>query len=146
MRSRSVASGSLMVAAAVSSIEISGGSVMPDAAHSASTMRRMPSSSRVRTPASSDRTLRPSVATAGMMLLFVPACNEPTVTTARSCGCTSRETSVCNRITMAAAVTTGSIVDCGRDPWPPRPWMVTVMLSAPAIAGPAVRLTTPAGM
>ena len=51
-----------------------------------------------------------------MMLFFVPAWIDPTVTTPTPRGSTSREAMVCRRITVAAAITTGSIVVCGREP------------------------------
>jgi hypothetical protein len=43
----------------------------------------------------------------------VPACSDPIVTTAESVGATSRETIVCSRITVAAAIITGSMLDSG---------------------------------
>src|SRR5690606_32689548 len=41
----------------------------------------------------------------------------------------SRETTVWSRITVDAAMTTGSTVVCGDEPWPPRPNSVTRRLS-----------------
>ena len=79
------------------------------------------------------------------MLFLSPAWIEPTVTTATSRGSTSRETIVCRRITVAAAITTGSIVECGREPWPPRPRSVTVSPSDAAICVPERTPIVPAG-
>ena len=79
------------------------------------------------------------------MLFFRPAWIEPTVTTATSRGSTSRETIVCRRMTVAAAMTTGSIVACGREPWPPRPRSVTVSPSEAAICVPGRTPIVPAG-
>ena len=79
------------------------------------------------------------------MLFFSPAWIEPTVTTATSRGSTSRETIVCRRITVAAAMTTGSIVECGREPCPPRPSSVTVRPSDAAIWVPERTPMVPAG-
>ena len=81
-----------------------------------------------------------------MMLFLRPAWIEPTVTTAISRGSTSRETTVCRRMTVAAAITIGSIVACGREPWPPRPWRVTVRPSLAAIWVPERTPIRPAGM
>ena len=55
-----------------------------------------------------------------MMLGRLPACSAPTVTTAVSPPATSRDTTVCSRSTVAAAITTGSTVASGLDPCPPR--------------------------
>lgn len=44
-----------------------------------------------------------------------------------------------------AASTTGSTVVCGIDPWPPRPYTVTRMLSAVAMKGPDRVTIWPAG-
>ena len=79
------------------------------------------------------------------MLFFRPAWTEPTVTTATSRGSTSRETIVCSRMMVAAAITTGSMVACGREPWPPRPRSVTVRPSEAAICVPGRTPNTPAG-
>ena len=84
-------------------------------------------------------------AVSGMMLALVPARMLPTVSTAVSAGSISRATIVCSRITTAAASTTGSTVVCGIDACPPRPYSVTLMLSADANAGPAVAARCPAG-
>ena len=51
-----------------------------------------------------------------MMLFLLPASIRPTVTTAVSRGLISRDTTVCKRITVAAAITTGSIVVSGSEP------------------------------
>ena len=61
------------------------------------------------------------VASSGMMFSLVPACSEPTVSTALSSGEISRETMVCRRSTVEAAITTGSIEVCGCEPCEPRP-------------------------
>ena len=81
-----------------------------------------------------------------MMFALVPALRAPTVTTAVSVPATSRETRVCSRITVAAAMTTGSTVASGRDPCPPAPWRVTLSESDAANAGPLRRPSMPAGI
>lgn len=63
----------------------------------------------------------PSSAVAGMMLLALPAWKRPTVTTAVSRGVISRATMDCSLSTIAAPMTTGSVVVSGREPCPPRP-------------------------
>ena len=80
-----------------------------------------------------------------MMLFFSPAWIEPTVTTAISRGSISRDTTVCRRMTVAEAITTGSIVACGREPWPPRPSRRTVSPSEAAICVPGRTPIVPAG-
>lgn len=80
--------------------------------------------------------LMPSSAVSGMMLSFVPACRRPTVTTADSAGGTSRATMPWSLVTTFAAISTGSTVASGREPWPPLPWRVTFRESAAAISGP----------
>src|SRR6185437_15122010 len=50
----------------------------------------------------------------GNHVLLVPACSAPIVTTADCAGATSRETIVCRRSTVAAAMTTGSMLARGR--------------------------------
>src|SRR6185437_11641458 len=65
-----------------------------------------------------------------MTLLLVPAWQLPTVSTAVSPGATPRDTTVCSRTMTIAASTTGSMVFCGMEPWPPRPYTVMFMLSA----------------
>ncbi len=79
-----------------------------------------------------------------MMLLLVPAFTLPTVTTAMSPGATSRDTTVCSRTTIMAASTTGSTVFCGVEPCPPRPYTVTLRLSAADMNGPGRVRTVPA--
>jgi len=54
------------------------------------------------------------------------------VTTAAWLAATSRETIVCRRRTVAAAITTGSTLDSGIDPCAPRPNSRTSRLSAAA--------------
>ena len=65
--------------------------------------------------------LRRSSASSGMMFDLVPAVIFPTVTTAKSDAATSRDTTVWSRITVDAAMTTGSTVALGMEPWPPLP-------------------------
>lgn len=72
-----------------------------------------------------------------MTLLLVPAWTLPTVTMAISPGVTSRETTACSRTMIMAASTTGSMPFCGRAPWLPRPYTVTLMLSSADMNGPA---------
>jgi len=142
---RSVAAGSLTMRSNVETSSYSGARGAPDAAASASTMRWIASSTRRRTGGVKDRTLTSSSADPGMMLACVPARRAPTVTTADSRAPTSRDTTPWSRMTVAAAMTTGSTVDSGLEPWPPLPCRVTRNESVAAIAGPAVRLTTPTG-
>ncbi len=49
------------------------------------------------------------------------------------------------RITVAAAMTTGSMVECGREPCPPRPCSTTCSPSDADICGPGRTPITPAG-
>ena len=56
------------------------------------------------------RTFSLMSASSGMTFSFVPACSAPTVTTAASVAAISRETMVCRRSTVAAAITTGSML------------------------------------
>ncbi len=51
------------------------------------------------------------------------------MTTAPSAIATSRDTTVCRRVAAAAAITTGSMLFSGIDPWAPRPNRVTSQLS-----------------
>lgn len=85
-----------------------------------------------------------SSAESGMMLSDEPAWMLPTVTTAVSCGSTSRATIPCRRTTMLAAMSTGSMHSCGMLPCPPRPCTVILKLSAEAIMVPALTATLPA--
>ncbi len=71
-----------------------------------------------------------------MMFALVPAFTAPTVRTAVSVPATSRDTRVCSRMIVAAAMTTGSTVASGRDPCPPAPCSVTFIESDAAKAGP----------
>ena len=108
----------------------------PAAAASARTMRSTAASTRTRTSGSKVLMLIFSSARSGMMFSLLPACSEPTVTTTESAGATSRATIVCSRSTIAAAITTGSTVAWGVEPWPPRPCTVTRRLSAAAMNTP----------
>jgi hypothetical protein len=109
------------------------------------TIRSMAASTRLRTPASNVRTLSLMIASSGITFSFVPAWSEPTVTTADSAAATSRETTVCNRITVAAAITTGSMLACGIEPCAPRPNRRICRLSAAEVIAPVRPATTPAG-
>src|SRR2546430_8984619 len=71
-----------------------------------------------------------------MTLLVVPAWLLPTVSTAVWPGAISRDRTVGSRTTIMAASTTGSMVFCGMEPWPPRPYTVILMLSAADKKGP----------
>ncbi len=73
-----------------------------------------------------------STASSGMTWSLVPACSAPIVTTAACEAAVSRETMVCNRMTVAAAMTTGSTLDSGIEPCAPRPNRRTCKLSAAA--------------
>lgn len=117
----------------------------PDATASASTHRRIASSTRVRVCSSYVRTLSSTVAASGMMFGPVPAAILPTVTTAGVVAAISRDTIVCRRTTHMAASTTGSTVACGMDPCPPRPNSVMRKLSAADRTDPSRTPTYPAG-
>ena len=86
-----------------------------------------------------------SVAWSGITFAESPACTEPTVTTAKVPGASSRETIVCRRVTAAHAVTTGSLARCGIEPWLPEPGTVTVTVVAVESTGPAAAPTAPPG-
>ena len=88
---------------------ISGGFGAPDAAASALTIRVIAARTRVRTSSSNVRTFSFMTASSGMTFSLSPACSDPTVTTAASEAASSRDTMVCSRSTVAAAITTGSI-------------------------------------
>ena len=104
---------SLSVSGNRSNSSNSGSCGQSEAWHSARTMRSMASSTVRRVASLNVRTFSCSVACSGMTLLFVPAWMLPTVSTAVSPGATSRATTVCNRTTIIAARTTGSIAACG---------------------------------
>ena len=93
----------------------------PAAAASAFAMRAIDSRIRLRVASLYVRTVSCSLTSSGMMLCLVPPWIEPTVTTAGSSGLCSRETIVCRPRSMRAAMTIGSIVVCGVEPWPPLP-------------------------
>ena len=109
---------------------ISGGLGAPEAAASALTIRSIAASTRLRTPSSKVRTFSLMIASSGMTFSLVPACSAPMVTTAASVAASSRETMVCSRITVAAAITTGSMLACGIEPCAPRPNSRICRLSA----------------
>jgi hypothetical protein len=52
-------------------------------------------------------------ASSGMTFSFVPACSTPVVTTADSLAAISQKTMVCRLITVAVAITTGSMLGSG---------------------------------
>ncbi len=106
-----------------------------EAAHSAQQIRLTAASMVLRTSSSYVRMLSLRVASSGMMFSLTPACSEPMVSTALSVGAISRDTMVCSRIAVAAAMTTGSMEVCGCEPWAPRPKSLTLRLS------PADRMT-----
>ncbi|CAM5470230.1 hypothetical protein STANM309S_00209 [Streptomyces tanashiensis] len=124
---------------------ISGSFGAPDAAASARTILSTAVRTRSRTAGAVERMLIRRSAESGMMFSLVPACSEPTVTTAVWAAPVSRETIVCRRMTTAAAMTTGSMVDSGVEPCPPRPKSRTRRLSEAAITGPGRVPTNPAG-
>jgi hypothetical protein len=109
----------------------------PDACASASTIRLIASSTWVRTASSKVRTFSLMTASSGMTFSFVPACSAPIVTTADCAAATSRETIVWSRRTVAAAITTGSMLASGIDPCAPRPNMRISKLSAAEVTTPA---------
>jgi hypothetical protein len=80
-----------------------------------------------------------------MTFSLVPACNEPMVTTAASAAASSRETMVCKRITVAAAITTGSMLACGIEPCAPRPNRRICRLLPAEVMTPARPPMVPAG-
>ena len=124
---------------------ISGGLGAPDAAASALTIRSIAASTRVRTPSSNVRTFNLMTASSGMTFSFVPACSDPMVTTAASVAASSRDTIVCSRSTVAAAMTTGSMAACGIDPCAPRPNRRICRLSAADVITPVRPPIAPAG-
>ena len=73
------------------------------------------------------------------------ACNEPMVTTAASAAASSRETMVCKRMTVAAAITTGSTLARGIDPFAPRPNNRICRLSPAEVMTPSRPPIAPAG-
>ena len=99
----------------------------------------------MRTPSSKVRTFSLMTASSGITFSFVPACSAPMVTTAGCVGATSRETMVCSRSTVAAAITTGSILACGIEPCAPRPNMRISKLSAAEVITPERVPMLPAG-
>ena len=108
-------------------------------------MRSIAASTCLRTPSSNVRTFSLMMASSGITFSLVPACRTPTVTTAASVAATSRETMVCSRRTIAAAMTTGSMLACGIEPCAPRPNRRICRLSAADVIGPALPATVPAG-
>ena len=84
-------------------------------------------------------------ASSGMTFSLSPACSAPTVTTAASEAASSRDTMVCSRRTVAAAITTGSILAWGIDPCAPRPNIRICRLSAADVITPARLPIDPAG-
>jgi len=81
-----------------------------------------------------------------MTLALDPACTDPTVTTAGSAGETSRPTMPCRRRTVAAAITTGSTLAWGIEPWAPRPNIVTSIVSPAEVITPGRLPNVPAGV
>lgn len=114
-------SGSLTVTGKLLPTTTSGSRGQPAARHSPAAIRRIAAIIRSRTSSDCVRMLRAIRASAGMMLCRVPASIRPTLSTADSRAASSRLTTVCSRVTRYAAVTTGSTVDSGREPCPPRP-------------------------
>src|SRR5262249_35143488 len=115
------------------------GSGAPAAIASPFAMRTMPSRMCLRTESLVVRTVICNFTSLGMMLCLVPPWIEPTVTTAGSRGLVSRLTSVCRSSTMRAAMTMGSMVVCGAEPWPPLPWTTMSTESTLASASPSVK-------
>ena len=109
---RFVSSGSLNSAGVPSEISTVG-SGAPALAAAASALRRIASCSCWRTCGDRLRSVSCSRHSSEMMLCFVPAWIEPTVTTAGSVGFTSRLTIVCKSSTSLAAMTMGSMVVSG---------------------------------
>ena len=107
----------------------SGGRSAPEASHSAQQMRRIDFSMYSRVSSLKVRMFSLIVASSGMMFSLVPACSEPIVSTAGSVGAISRETMVCSRSVVAAAMITGSIEVCGCEPCEPRPNSLIFRLS-----------------
>ena len=107
-------------------------------------MRVIAASTRFLTPASKLRTLSLMTASSGITFSLSPACSTPIVTTADSVAAISRETMPCRRITVAAAITTGSMLACGIEPWAPRPNKRICRLSAADVIVPVRPATSPA--
>ena len=108
-------------------------------------MRLIAASTRVRTSSLNVRTFSLMTASSGMTFSLSPACSDPTVTTAASAAAISRDTMVCNRSTVAAAMTTGSTLAWGIDPCAPRPNIRISRLSAADVITPTRLPTEPAG-
>ena len=69
------------------------------------------------------------LADSGMMLRLVPAWRTPTVRTTGSNTLNWRVIMTCRAVTISAAAVTGSLAECGAEPWPPAPRTVTVSAS-----------------
>jgi hypothetical protein len=145
VRTRAAASGSFRTSWYRSSGVISGGFGAPDARASASTIRLIAPSTCSRTSSSKARTFNLIVASSGMTFSFVPAWSAPIVRTADCAAATSRETIVCNRMTVTAAMTTGSMLASGIDPCAPRPNIRISKLSAAEVMTPERVPMLPAG-
>ena len=59
----------------------------------------------------------------------LPACTEPMVTTPNFAASFSRLMTLCTSTMKWPAIITGSMVTCGREPWPPLPVKSTDRLS-----------------
>jgi hypothetical protein len=60
-----------------------------------------------------------------MTLRLVPAWRTPTDRTTGSNMLNCRVTMTCRAVTISAAAVTGSLAECGAEPWPPAPSTVT---------------------
>jgi hypothetical protein len=136
---------SLLITATPLSSRTTSGSGAPAIIAAARAVRRTPSSNFARTSSLYERMVTRKVAVSGMMLPTVPACTAPTVMTPNSIGSFSRLTTVCTLLMKCAAITIGSIVLSGAEPWPPRPWNVISRRSEFDVIGPMFEPTVPQG-
>ncbi len=74
----------------------------------------------------------------GTTLPALPAFTEPTVTTPKRAESFSRLITLCTSTMKRPAIITGSMVVCGREPWPPLPLKVIEKLSEVELMTPGL--------
>ncbi len=84
-------------------------------------------------------------AVSGMTLRLVPACSTPTERTTGSNMLNWRVTMACRAVTISAAAVTGSLAECGAEPWPPAPRTVTNSPSEELSMTPGLVQNVPCG-
>ena len=142
---RVVAAGSFTSAGKAWIVSMSGSRGEPHECDSPWAMRSTEDSTSWRTRSEKVRMLRPSSARSEMTFSLVPTRTVPTVTTARSAAAFSRDVIVWSLRIVEAARMAGSTVISGVEPWPPRPWRVTLSESVAAMVGPPRCRIQPAG-